>query len=174
MQGVSADQEWFDVVDDNDNVIGKQTRSKVHKLGLKHRAVYIFVINSKKQLFLQKRSMQKDLYPGVWTVSCSGHVDCSETYDDAAQREFREELGVNAPEPLSFFYKAQPSLANGWEFVRVYYCISEGPFALHPQEIDAGRWLSRKALEKSISEEPLIYAPSFLDIWVQCHIMLPF
>jgi len=54
-------EEIFDVVDANDQVIGQQPRSEVHRLGLRHRAIHLLVFNAKGELFLQKRSMKKKL-----------------------------------------------------------------------------------------------------------------
>ncbi|MDP7586167.1 MAG: NUDIX domain-containing protein, partial [Verrucomicrobiota bacterium] len=80
-------EEIFDVVDANDQVIGQKTRSEVHRLGLRHRAIHLLVFNAEGELFLQKRSTKKDCFPGTWDSSVSGHVDAGETYDACAQRE---------------------------------------------------------------------------------------
>jgi len=80
-------EEYFDVVNDRDEVIGQETRREVHRRGLKHRAVHVIVFNAKDQVFLQKRSLKKDAHPGAWDSSASGHLAPGETYDDAAVRE---------------------------------------------------------------------------------------
>ena len=82
-------QEIFDVVNGRDEVIGRQLRSEVHRLGLKHRATHVLVFNSRSEVFLQKRSMKKDRQPGVWDSSVSGHVDSGEDYDACAVRELK-------------------------------------------------------------------------------------
>src|SRR5688572_9929677 len=92
-------EEIFDVVNERDEVIGRNTRSVVHRLGLRHRAVHVLVYNSKGAIFLQKRSMQKDTFPGAWDSSAAGHLDCGEDYDACAIREMREELGLEAERP---------------------------------------------------------------------------
>ena len=58
--------EIFDVVNERDEVIGRATRSEVHERGLLHRAVHIFVFNSRGELFIQKRSMSKDRNAGKY------------------------------------------------------------------------------------------------------------
>jgi len=83
-------EEIFDVVDRGDVVVGRETRSRVHQLGLLHRAVHVLVYNGKGEVFLQKRSMSKDRQPGLWDSSSSGHVDSGEDYDAAARRELGE------------------------------------------------------------------------------------
>src|SRR4051812_18974633 len=86
-------EDIFDVVNDRNEVIGQELRSVVHRTGLKHRAVHVLVFNSRRQLFLQKRSMLKDCFPGTWDSSASGHLDRGEEYDACAIRELGEELG---------------------------------------------------------------------------------
>src|SRR5215475_14454512 len=88
-------EDIFDVVNERDEVIGRQPRSVVHAQGLLHRAVHVLVFNSRGEIFLQKRSMKKDRQPGVWDSSSSGHVDSGEAYDETAARELREEIGLD-------------------------------------------------------------------------------
>ena len=71
-------EEYFDVVDLADRVIGRATRNEVHQKGLYHRAVHVLVFNSQGQLFLQKRSASKDTFPGKWDSSASGHLCAGE------------------------------------------------------------------------------------------------
>src|SRR5213078_1337255 len=87
-------EDIFDVVNERDEVVGSKPRSEVHRHGLKHRAVHVLVFNSRGEIFLQKRSMHKDTFPGVWDSSSSGHLDSGEDYDTCALREVAEELGV--------------------------------------------------------------------------------
>ena len=88
-------EEIFDVVNDRDEVIGQAPRREVHRTGLKHRAVHVLVFNARGEIFLQKRSMSKDTFPGAWDSSASGHLDSGEAYDACAVRELREEIGLS-------------------------------------------------------------------------------
>ncbi len=81
--------EIFDVVDVNDVVIGRKTRDEVHAGNLLHRAVHVFVYNKRGDLLLQQRSMFKDVHPGVWGSSVSGHLDAGEDYTTAVLLERR-------------------------------------------------------------------------------------
>src|SRR5436190_19918480 len=90
-------EEIFDVVDQGDRVIGREARAEVHRRGLLHRAVHVLVFNSRGEVFLQKRSMSKDTFPGAWDSFSSGHVSCGEDYGSCAVRELQEEVGL-APE----------------------------------------------------------------------------
>src|SRR5882672_4757083 len=97
--------EIFDVVNERDEVIGQRTRGEVHRLGLLHRAVHVLVFNGRGELFLQKRSMQKDKFPGAWDSSASGHLDSGEDYDACAVRELREEIGLKVAQTPERLFK---------------------------------------------------------------------
>src|SRR2546426_11178507 len=135
-------EEIFDVVNEQDEVIGRQTRSEVHRLGLQHRAVHVLVFNSRGEVFLQKRSMTKDRQPGLWDSSASGHLECGEVYDACALREMREEIGLHLKGPPRRLFKLAASPETDQEHVWIYYCEAEGPLQLHPEEIERGDWFT--------------------------------
>ena len=138
--------ELFDVVDENDRVVRQAPRREVHARGWLHRAVHVLVFNRAGQVFLQKRSLAKDLSPGLWDSSCSGHLDAGEDYDAAAWRELQEEIGLNLPRPPTRWRRIEACADTGQEFVWVYRLESEGPFTLCPEEIERGEWVAPKAL----------------------------
>ncbi len=158
-------EEIFDVVNDRDEVIGRERRSEVHRLGLKHRAVHVFVFNARGELFLQKRSMLKDNHPGVWDSSSSGHLDSGEDYDACAIRELGEEIGLFIEQPPARLFKVDACHETGQEFVWVFRCEAEGPFTLHPEEIDDGGWVAPAALAEWLEQKPHEFAPAFVLIW---------
>ncbi|MEM7790886.1 MAG: NUDIX domain-containing protein [Verrucomicrobiota bacterium] len=157
--------EPFDVVDENDRVVGVQERSVVHKEGLLHRAIHVFVFNDAGHIYLQRRSMNKDTAPGKWVSSCSGHVDSGEDYDVAAIRELGEEIGLHDPESFERVFKETPCRATGNEFVWVYRCSSEGPFILNPVEVIEGKWVGMQDLDQWIEERPRDFSWSFVHLW---------
>ncbi len=156
-----AREEWFDVVNDRDEVIGRERRAVVHARGLWHRAVHVFVFNARGELFMQKRSMNKDESPGLWTLSCSGHVDTGEDYDAAARRELVEELGLQLSAPPARWFRVEASAVTGWEFSWVYRVEAEGPFTLQPEEIECGEWLALDELARRVARRPEDYCPAF-------------
>ena len=80
--------ELFEIVDDNDLVIGTAPRRECHgNPALVHRAAHVLVFNRAGQLLLQKRSASKDIQPGKWDTSVGGHLDPGENYLTAAVRE---------------------------------------------------------------------------------------
>jgi isopentenyldiphosphate isomerase len=158
-------EEIFDVVNERDEVVGRNTRREVHRLGLKHRAVHVLVFNGRGEVFLQKRSMTKDTFPGAWDSSASGHLDAGEDYDACAVRELREEIGLlveRAPERL---FKLDARVETGCEFVWVYRAEAEGPFVLHPEEIETGGWFAPGKVTQWMAEKPEDFASALLFLW---------
>ncbi len=160
-------EEIFDVVDAQDRVLLTEARAVVHREGLRHRAVHIFVFNAAGQLFLQRRSMSKDTAPGKWVSSCSGHVDSGEDYDAAARRELGEEIGLADPVGMERVFKEPACRPTGNEFVWVYHCRSEGPFVLDPAEVSEGQWIELDALNSWIAARPRDFAWSFTHLWAK-------
>ncbi|MDD2647077.1 MAG: NUDIX domain-containing protein [Patescibacteria group bacterium] len=99
-------KEILNIVDENDNIIGQEQRERVHKSGLLHREIHVWVYNDKGEVLLQKRAMDKDTFPGLFDASVGGHVDLNQTYEEAATRELEEEIGVKADiKDLSYLIK---------------------------------------------------------------------
>jgi isopentenyl-diphosphate Delta-isomerase len=188
-------EEIFDVVNERDEVIGQAPRKQVHARGLWHRAVHVLVFNARGEVFLQKRSLLKDTAKGKWDSSSSGHLDTGEAYDACAVRELREEIGLElsalerpsagAPphhalspgggeggvppgegvQGLQRLFKIDARKETGWEFCWIYRCESEGPFVLHPDEIETGEWFAPEAVTKWVEEKPRDFASAFVLIW---------
>src|SRR5229473_8036820 len=131
-------EEIFDIVNERDEVIGQNTRREVHARGLWHRAVHVLVFNARGEVFLQKRSLKKDIAGGKWDSSASGHLDSGEDYDACAVRELREELGLEPKAPLRRLFKLPASSETDQEHLWVYRCQAEGPFELNAEEIERG------------------------------------
>jgi isopentenyl-diphosphate Delta-isomerase len=157
--------ELFDVVDEQDGIIGQRARREVHRLGLRHRAVHLLVVNRAGQVFLHKRSMTKDLFPGYWDSSAAGHVGAGEDYDGTAARELAEELGCRPERAPERLFKIEAREETGQEFVWVYRVAAEGPFVLQPEEIERGDWFTVAEIDRWLAERPAELAPAFRFIW---------
>lgn len=87
--------EKLEVVDENDNVIGLETRQKIHELGLLHREVHIFFITPHGEIIFQHRAKNKDTYPDKLDATVAGHVEHNMTYEETAIKETKEETGLD-------------------------------------------------------------------------------
>lgn len=157
--------EYFDVVDIFDRVVGLAPRHYIHANKLFHRAVHIFVFNSNGELFLQKRSMDKDSAPGKWVSSCSGHVDSGEYYYDAAVRELGEEIGLYYSKDLNLAMIEQARPETGYEHVHLFVCKYDGELRLNINEVSDGIWIDPEKLDLWVEENPRDFAWSFTYLW---------
>ena len=159
--------ELLSIVDENDHVIKTLSRDEIHASGLRHRAVHILVFNQQGELFLQKRSMKKDLNKGLWDTSAAGHVDVREGYTASAIRETEEELGITIENTLQALFKLSPTKDTGMEFIQVYQCVHNGPFVLNTEEIDEGIWQAVDKISKRVEDDDHTLTETFKVIWRQ-------
>ncbi|MDB6146583.1 MAG: Ribosomal small subunit methyltransferase, partial [Spartobacteria bacterium] len=157
------DSESFPVVDETDRVICHAPRAKVHGDNLRHRAVHILIFNKKGEVFLQKRSRSKDRHPLLWDSSAAGHVEAGEDYNETANRELREELGIETQ--LEKLTKLPASDRTGQEFIEVYRGLHEGPFRLNRAEIETGRFFPPGIVGGWMKARPGDFAPGLVECW---------
>lgn len=155
----SSPDELFDIVNDRDEVVGQARRADVHAQGLLHRAVSIFVFNTRGQLLMQLRTATKDQYPLCWTSSCSGHVDAGEDYATAAQREMVEELGLTVKLTELAKFDGGPETAN--EFTVLYSATADAIPAAEPEEIERVEFVDVDEVARQIAETPDNFTPPF-------------
>ena len=73
----------------------KKSKSEIHRKGLFHSTVHVWIFTEEGNILIQKRSKKKELNPGVWDVSVAGHIKFNENIKKAAKRETLEETGIN-------------------------------------------------------------------------------
>jgi isopentenyl-diphosphate Delta-isomerase len=153
--------ELFDLVDLDDRVLGTVRRGAAHgNPALVHRSVQVLVFSGDGRLLLQRRSQRKDLFPGYYCASASGHVAAGEEYEGTAERELEEELGIAAP--LSLLGKVVVSTKPETEITEIFATRSDGPYAFHPTETDGGVLLPLSQVRLGRANGTLAMTPALL------------
>lgn len=152
------------LVDEKDNELGLMEKLQAHEEGRLHRAVSVFVFNSKNQLLLQKRSDNKYHSPGLWTNTCCSHPRKGESTLHAATRRLEEEMGMTCDlkQQFSFIYKAY--LDNNLiehELDYVYTGLSDVAPVINPTEASAWKYEGLKQIEENIKNNPGEYTEWF-------------
>ncbi|MEK6842345.1 MAG: NUDIX domain-containing protein [Nanoarchaeota archaeon] len=158
--------ELVDVVDENDNVIGQEWKSKCHKEGILHRIAAIFIFNDKGELLLQRRSLKKSSGSGLLDFSASGHIAAGEDNKRGAIKELNEELGINVKIkrmsiefPIEYHHEKNGLKIQHKLFLFVGY--HNGPFNIQEDEIDSVAFYDLEIIEKMISDSPNKFTEGF-------------
>ena len=151
--------EWFPVVESNGLVIGRSSRQYCHS-GAKplHPVVHLHIIDRQSRIYLQKRSMKKDIQPGKWDTAVGGHVSYGEAVLEALYREATEELGLDCFNPIHLeTYEFESPIER--EMVNVFAAV--GSYDLRPDldEVDEGRWWDLADVDASIGKG--VFTPNF-------------
>lgn len=92
--------EYFDICDEEGMPTGEIVeRSVAHSEGIRHRTAHVWILREEQgrtQVLLQKRSTNKDSYPGMYDTSSAGHIPAGMEPLESAIRELGEELGIHA------------------------------------------------------------------------------
>jgi len=155
--------EVFDIIDVNGKVLGTAFRSEVHgNPDLIHKSVHCLVFNSQGDLYLQKRSENKDVQPNKWDTSVGGHVNSNESTKDAIKRETYEELFIKDVE-FKFLYQYLMKSEIETELVETYMIIYDGCINFDTQEISEGKFWTTEDIEKTLNKQ--VFTPNFEDEW---------
>jgi isopentenyldiphosphate isomerase len=122
-----SSMEILDIVNENGEPTGKTAgRDEVHEKGLPHRTSHVWLVrrnpeSNALELLLQKRSADKDSFPGCYDISSAGHIPAGDGYAESALRELKEELGISAAEEELIFCGQFRS-----EFRKIFYYGTQG------------------------------------------------
>lgn len=165
-----ASEELVKIVDEHNKVIGPAKRSEMRAKNLYHRCTYIFLYNSHKQLYVQKRTMIKDYCPGYWDLVTGGIINYGEDELESAFRELKEEMGVVVPK-LTFItiipYEVKSEKNNCRGFGYAYSAQYDGPITMQPEEVAQVELWTGEEVEKKIKEGMLIL-PDVVVAYEKC------
>jgi len=160
-----ASDEIITIVDENNLETGRATRAEMRSRNLIHRASYVLVFNTAGELFVQKRTISKDVFPGYYDVAAGGVVLAGESYQESAARELFEELGVESP--LTFLFENYYADATNRVWGGVFSCIHNGPMLLQAEEVESGCFMSlAEILRVMNARQP--FTPDGIEILLRC------
>ena len=151
--------EYFPIVEPNGLVIGRSTREYCHG-GAKplHPVIHVHIIDRFSRIYLQKRSMKKDIQPGNWDTAVGGHVSYGESIVEAVYREAYEELRLMEFNPIHIeTYQFESPVEK--EMVNIFAAV--GSYELTPDldEVDEGRWWPVEEIDANVGKG--IFTPNF-------------
>jgi isopentenyldiphosphate isomerase len=144
--------EYIDVVDKEDNVIDTASKQEIYKKLLPHRIAHVIVFNDKGELALQLRSPDVSYCPDHWVTTAGGHVQAGEDPEQAAIREFKEELGIDNKDKLEFFSKdlyVYDKKIN--KFLITFKTKLNGPFKPDPKVVSKVEFFSIEKIKEMIN-----------------------
>ena len=134
--GTDPAREIVTVVDEKNRPVADLPRHRVRSENLPHRATFIFVFDRRGRLLVQRRTPIKDVYPSHFDLAAGGVVAAGESYEECAEREAAEELGIRDTtlEPrFDLYYEDERNRCFG----RVFSCVHDGPFTLQAEEVES-------------------------------------
>jgi isopentenyldiphosphate isomerase len=142
-------EEWVDIVDDLDRIIGRKTRRAMREQNLLHRNIAVMCLDPQGRIYVHRRASTKDVFPGMYDVFVGGVVSAGESYDHCAEREIAEELGIRGPRPESLFkYRYEGTASRS--HTAVYRVVWDGTIVHQASEVAWGQHMTtHEILEKS-------------------------
>ena len=160
--------ELFDIIDENGNTKRKNVERRIaHAEGIPHRTAHIWIIrrrNEKTEILLQKRSRNKDSFPGKFDTSSAGHIQAGDEPMESALRELEEELGIHAESadlqfagkfPISFAREFHGKIFRDEEIAFVYiydHPVEIDHLTLQKEEVEEVQWFDLEETYQQCSQ----------------------
>lgn len=146
--------EYLDLVDENDNVIGKKLRSEIYVENLSnYRVVNVFIVNSEGKIWIPRRTASKKIFPLCLDMSVGGHVKSKESYEEALRHELKDEVGIDIEKVSCRYLGSLTPQKNGVSsFMKVYKVRSDEAPNYNKNDYLEYFWLTPKELLKRIAE----------------------
>lgn len=150
---MGAADEIVAIVDERNNIVGSARRRDMRAQRLPHRSTYILVFNSQGELYVQKRTTTKDVFPGFYDIAAGGVVLAGETYEQGAERELEEEMGIRGvPLRRLFDFYFEDAATKLWGCA--FSCTYDGTVVLQEEEVESGAFVAVDEILRRAQVEP--------------------
>jgi isopentenyl-diphosphate delta-isomerase len=152
------------LVTDNDEQTGTMEKMEAHEKGLLHRAFSVFIFNSRGELLLQRRALNKYHSGGLWTNTCCSHPTPGEDTEDAARKRLQEEMGFTTALEKVFDFVYRADFSNGLtehEFDHVFAGEYESEIRANPDEVMDYSYKTVADIRQLLNKHPEQFTPWF-------------
>lgn len=152
---ISNEKQKILLVDENDCPLGIMDKMEVHQKGLLHRAISVIVFNSKGEMLIQRRALNKYHSAGKWSNTCCSHPYPDEKPLDAARRRLFEEMGINVQK--LFYWKKllyRVELENNLienELDYIFICVTDALPNINKEEVIDYKYVNFNSLLEDVS-----------------------
>lgn len=155
------------IVDEHNAVVGAVPRHEMRRKRLPHRSTYILVFNAQGELYVQKRSHTKDVFPSYYDPAAGGVVLAGESYAECAARELAEEMGI-CDVPLTWLFEFYYADERTRVWGGVFSCVYDGDIVLQEEEVESGAFMPisdilRQAQTAPFTPDGLYVLSRYLD-----------
>ena len=150
--------------DEQGRECGSAPRSRMRAENLRHAATCIVLRDGAGRIFLHRRTMTKDVFPGLCDFAAGGVLGAGEDPYAGAVRELAEELGITGVD-LEVVGEADYTDEHSRYHAFRYTAVSDGPVRLQPEEVAWGEWVTLADLRRRIRSDPADFVPDTLALW---------
>jgi len=163
--------EYLDLVNENDEIIGKEDRDVIYKNDWRNfRVINIMIFTSDNKIIVPKRSADRRVFPNCYDCSVGGHVSSGETYEQAAYRELEEELGITNVELEEIAYFKPYDIGTS-SFSKMYKLVYDKELNYDKKGIQKIYYMIKEEISKLIEEDASQFKgdyPKFFK-WMEQH-----
>ena len=152
------------LVNESDETIGVMDKMEAHRKGELHRAFSVFIFNSKGEMLLQQRAMNKYHSGGLWTNACCSHPGPGEETKEAANRRLKEEMGFETDLKKIFDFVYRSEFENGLiehEFDHIFVGEFERDIVMNREEVKDFCYKKLDEIRDSLAMQPQKYTAWF-------------